>query len=310
MHELVDECQTEPIMMKKCQLIGEHLYVKQNFKLDISSVTKEDLLSIQILFLMGGGGKRLVHVTNDKISKHMIKINNKPLSKYTFDLWSSNGFNNFCMLIDDTYRAKSIKDYYGDGSRFGTNITYSVEYQKLGSGGGIKNAIENGAIKYSFINHFPDDQVVNYENFARDFARVFVAAIRAGYDAAIVCVPGKLYPYGEVIDKDGRVVDFVEKPFIQKDTNTGIFGISRKIFPMIEALEPRKEVKIERTVLKEVARSGKMFKVLLPTEYWIPVNDEPNLEKFMEIAEKSESSNFLSGLWEPQYSKTLRATYL
>lgn len=302
MHELVDECQTEPILMKKCQTIGEHLYVKPNLKLDISSVTKSDLRSIQISFLMGGGGTRLVHVTNDEISKHMININNKPLSKYTFDLWSSNGFNNFCMLVDNTYRAKSIKDYYGDGSRFGTTITYSVEHHKLGSGGGIKNAIENGTIENSVINHFPDDQVINYEHFARDFARVFVAAMRAGFDVVVVCVPGKLYPYGEILDIDGRVVDFVEKPFINKDTNTGIFGISQRIFPLIEALESRKEVKIERTVLKEVARSGKMFKVLLPTEYWIPVNDEPNLKKFMEIAKKSESDNYLSGLWQPQYS--------
>ncbi|MCJ7633312.1 sugar phosphate nucleotidyltransferase [Candidatus Bathyarchaeota archaeon] len=296
MHELVDEDQTEPILKKKYKIIGEHLYIKPNSKLDTSSVTKSDLRNIQISFLMGGGGTRLVHVTKDEISKHMININNKPLSKHTFDLWSSNGFNKFCMLIDNTHRAKSIKDYYGDGSRFSTSIAYSVEYQKLGSGGGIKNAIENGAIEDSFVNHFPDDQVVNYEHFPRDFARVFVAAMRAGYDVVVVCVPGKLYPYGEVLDIDGRVVDFVEKPFVKKDTNTGIFGISRRVFPLIEALESGKEVKIERTVLKKVARSGKMFKVLMPTEYWIPVNDEPNLKKFIEISEKTEADKPLGAL--------------
>jgi hypothetical protein len=41
-------------------------------------------------------------------------------------------------------------------------------------------------------------------------------------------------------------------------------------------------VKIERTALVQLAREGKMLKVLLPTEMWIPVNDEPNLEKLRE----------------------------
>jgi NDP-sugar pyrophosphorylase family protein len=137
------------------------------------------------------------------------------------------------------------------------------------------------------VNHFPDDLVVNYDHFARDFTRVFLAATKAGYDVVVVCVPGKLYPYGEVIDVDGEVVDFVEKPFINKDSNTGVFGVSRRTFPLIRTLDSRKEVKIERTVFKKVAQTGRMFKVLLPTEYWIPVNDEPNLRKFMEIAKKS-----------------------
>ncbi len=112
---------------------------------------------------------------------------------------------------------------------------------------------------------------------------MFLAAVRAGYQCIILCVPGKLYPYGVVVDKDGKVADFVEKPFIENDTNTGIFGMSEDTFHLIKQLEPDKSLKIERTVLKQIAQSGKMFKVLLPTEYWIPVNDEMNLNKLIEI---------------------------
>ena len=57
------------------------------------------------------------------------------------------------------------------------------------------------------------DQIQQYfskKGFAVDVAKVFIAAMRAGYHCVIVCVPGKLYPYGVVEDVDGKDVDFIE----------------------------------------------------------------------------------------------------
>jgi len=283
MHELVDEDNTEPQLKETCIQVGEHLYVKRGSEIDVATIDDSEKENLQIVFSMGGSGTRLKHITEDKYSKHLIEVGGKPLSRHVVDLWLSNGFNNLCVLIDDTHRGKSVTDYYKDGKKFGARIKYSVEHMKLASGGAMKLAIENGAITKSFINHYPDDIIVNYPNFADDLAKIFIAALRAGYQCVVVCVPGKMYPYGVVEDIDGRVVDFVEKPFITKDSNTGIFGIGKDAFPLLAKLEPNKEIKLERTVLKELASSGKMFKVLLPTEYWIPVNDEPNLNKLVEV---------------------------
>lgn len=281
MHELLDEGNTEKDM-KSYTKVGAHLYVKT--KLDMSMTKDKDVKGLQVVFLMGGGGTRLRHVTNDKYSKHMIEVAGKPISMHTIEQWTKAGFKELCFLIDDTHRGKSIRDYYKDGKSLGANVKYSAEHGKLGSGGALKLAIENGTITKDFINHFPDDQIIGYDNFAMDFAKVFVAAVKAGYQAVILCVPGKLYPYGEVIDKNGKVTDFIEKPFIWKDTNTGIFGIARQAFGAIKTLPGDQEVKIERTVFKQLAQAGKVFKVLLPSEYWIPVNDEPDLKKFIEVA--------------------------
>jgi NDP-sugar pyrophosphorylase family protein len=280
MHELLDDGGTES-GLKKYKHVGKHLYVKSD-GLDLDSVTEKEIKDVQVVFLMGGGGMRLRHVTNDKYSKHMIQIDGKPMSRYMFDLWQKAGFKNFCFLVDDTHRGETIQNYYRSGSDFGVNNKYSVEHGKLGSGGALKLAIEKGVITNSFVNHFPDDQIINYDDFPLDFTRVFIAAMKKGYQAVVVCVPGKLYRYGEVVDKDGEVVDFIEKPFIVKDTNTGIFGISSSAFPMLKGL-PNGEVKVERTVLKQLAQNKKMFKVLMPSEYWIPVNDETNLKKLHEM---------------------------
>jgi len=286
MHEMVHEGNTEQMLAESCVKVGEHLYVKPGSEIVVAPIGDKEKEYLQIVFSMGGIGTRLRHITEDKYSKHLIQVNSKPISKHVFDLWSNNGFRNFCFLIDNTHRGKSITDYYKGGEHLSAAIKYSTEHIKLSSGGAIRQAIETDAITKSFINHYPDDLIVNYPNFADDFAKIFISAMRAGYHCVIICVPGKLYPYGVIEDEAGKAADFVEKPFITKDTNTGIFGMSEKAFALIKQLEPNKEIKIERTVLKQIAQSGKMLKVLLPTEYWIPVNDILNLNKFAEIVKR------------------------
>jgi mannose-1-phosphate guanylyltransferase/phosphomannomutase len=283
MHELVDESETEAQLAATCAKVGEHLYMRPGVKLDVQPIGAADKEKLQIVFSMGGSGTRLRHITNDDYSKHLIDVGGKPISRHVIDLWLAAGFGQLCLLIDDTHRGTSVAEYYKDGSQLGAHIRYSVEHGKLGSGGAVKFAIDNGVITGSFINHYPDDVIINYPNFAEDFAAVVLAAFKAGYHCVALCVPGKNYPYGIVEDKDGKVVDFLEKPFVAKDTNTAIYGISEDVFPLFKRLEPGKEVKLERGVLQRLAKEGKILKVLLPTEMWIPVNDDPNLTKLMEV---------------------------
>jgi len=288
MHEMVNEVDTEEYLKQTCTQVGEHLYVKSGVGKNLEpyipdKLSDDEKRSLQIVFSMGGSGTRVRHITEDKYSKHLIEVRGKPISAYVVDLWVLSGFRDLCILVDDTHRGKSVTDYYKDGEKIGAEIKYSIEHMKLASGGAIRLAIENRVMTKPFVNHYPDDIIINYPNFAEDFVKVFMAAMKAGYQCVVLCVPGKFYPYGVVIDDGNNVVDFVEKPFIEKDTNTGVFALSEDAFPLLRSLEPNKEIKIERTVLKKIAESGKMFKVILPTEYWIPVNDEPNLNKFVEI---------------------------
>jgi len=284
MHELIDENETETQLAATCTKVGNHLYMRPGVSLDVQPAEDADKRMLRVVFSMGGEGARLRHVTKDEYSKHMIEVAGKPVSRHVLDLWRAAGFDDMCMLIDNTHRGQSIEDYYKDGSALGVRIRYSVEHDKLGSGGAMKFAIDGGVITKSFISHYPDDVILDYPEFAGDFAAVVMAAFKAGYLCVILCVPGKNYPYGVVEDKDGKVVGFAEKPFIPMDTSTAIFGMSEDAFGMIRAIEAGKEIKIERGVLDRLARDGKMLKVLLPTEMWIPVNDEPNLEKFAEVA--------------------------
>ncbi len=280
-HELLRDLSNEEEMGAKCTQVGEHLFVKPGQGLKIED-HRDEAMKLRIVFAMGGSGSRLTHVTRDSYSKHMIPVNWQPLSKYTFDAWRGAGFKNFCFLIDNTHRGNSISEYYGDGSNFGTKNLYSAEPKKLGSGGAIKLALQNKAIDGNFLWHQPDDMIVRYKNFPLDFANVFLSAISQGFKIAILCTPGTLYPYGEVIDENGKVKDFIEKPFISKDSSVGIWGLAADAFGEFADIDVNGEVRIESTIFKKLAKSGEMCKVLMPNDYWIPVNDDPNLKKFEE----------------------------
>ncbi|MFH1105708.1 MAG: sugar phosphate nucleotidyltransferase [Candidatus Aenigmatarchaeota archaeon] len=286
MHELLNVNSTERDMERKYTKAGEHLYMKPGQALKVSNLDRSSAANTQVTFLMGGAGSRLIHVTRDTYSKHMIPVNWQPLSKYTLDLWKNRGFSKFAFLTDNSHRGKSIMEYYGDGKKLGVEIKYSVEAKKMGSGGAFKFAIQNKTIKDSFLYNHPDDMIVHYPNFPEDFLKVFQAAMREGYKILVLCVSGSLYPYGEVVDKDGKVVEYAEKPFIEKDSDTGIWGISKSVFDEILAVKDE-EFSIEKTIFKTVAKEGKMCKVIIPPEYWIPVNDDNSLKKFEDTIKSS-----------------------
>lgn len=291
MHEMLEEENTEKILRQTHIQVGAHMYMKPEMAAKIKDFMQDELTpqereSIRVVFSMGGSGTRVRHITEDKYSKHLIIVRDKPISRYVVDEWAREGFTQTAMLVDDTHRGKSITDYYKKGEELGIDINYSIEHTKLGSGGATRLAIQNKVIDRSFINHYPDDVIVNYPEFPSDFAKVFFAAMKAGFQCIILCVPGKLYPYGVVQDDGEKVVDFMEKPFIEMDTNTGLYAISEKVFPAILKLEENKEIKIERSVFVDIAHAGKMLKVMLPTEYWIPVNDENNLKKLSEVLDR------------------------
>lgn len=285
-HEMFDLAEpTEVALQKECARVGQHLYVRSHTGLNLGQVDSEALQDFPVVFAMGGDGSRLLHVTGGKSSKHLIEVRGKRLCQHAFDMWRTQGVSNFCMMIDDSPGGREIRQFFGDGELSGTKIEYFIEHSKLGAGGALKEAILAGLVDRSCILHYPDDQVVGYADFPSDFARAAISAMRAGYQVVVLCIPGTLYPWGEIPDECGEVVDFVEKPFINKDSYTGVCAVHQSAFDLIKALDAGQPVKLERTVFKELAKRGKMFKVLMPTEYWFPVNDAPGLQRFEQIAQ-------------------------
>ena len=94
-------------------------------------------MGIQVVILAGGLATRLGELTKMR-PKSMVEICNKPFLAHQLELLRANGIIDIVLCIG--HLGIQIMDTFGDGSKFGMHIRYSVENKPLGTAGAIKNA--------------------------------------------------------------------------------------------------------------------------------------------------------------------------
>lgn len=77
----------------------------------------------QAVILAGGRGTRLLPLT-DCQPKPMIAFHGKPFLEYLVEMLAAQGFERVLMLLG--YLPDAIRDYFGDGTRWGVRISYSI----------------------------------------------------------------------------------------------------------------------------------------------------------------------------------------
>ena len=91
----------------------------------------------QAVIFAGGRGTRLRPIT-DRVPKPMIPFYGKPFLEYLIELLRQQGFQRIILLLG--YLPDAIRDYFGDGSKWGVEIGYSVSPEADDTGRRIKLA--------------------------------------------------------------------------------------------------------------------------------------------------------------------------
>lgn len=91
------------------------------------------------MILAAGLGTRLRPLTY-KVPKPLVPLNDHRLIDYPLNYLSKNGIAQ--VMINLHHLGKQIKEYVGDGKKYGLRVFYSEEPEILGTGGGIKKAAE------------------------------------------------------------------------------------------------------------------------------------------------------------------------
>lgn len=154
--------------------------------------------------LAGGFGTRLKPLT-DTIPKPMIPINNKPLLQLQLELFKHYGIDN--ILISLHHLPDKIKDFFGDGEKFGINLVYSIEDQPLGTAGSLTNIPE--FFSETFI-------VMNGDNLTNINLKDLVDFHKTNNAFATIALHSreKSKPSSSFIlmDDNNRILEFVERP--------------------------------------------------------------------------------------------------
>jgi MurNAc alpha-1-phosphate uridylyltransferase len=147
-----------------------------------------------VMIMAAGRGERMRPLT-DTTPKPLLRVHGQPLIERHVERLVQAGLER--MVINLAWQGGQIRDYLGDGARYGAAITYSEETpHALDAGGGIFRALPH-------LSPGPF-AVVNGDSYT-DFP-FETLAIDAEYDAHLVLVPNPSYLRGDFGLKNGKAL--------------------------------------------------------------------------------------------------------
>lgn len=204
----------------------------------------------KIAFILAGGkGTRLRPITNE-IPKPMVPLHDKPILQHALDLFKKYGITDIVMSIG--YKGEKIKEYFGNGSRFGVNIIYLEETEPLGTAGPLNIARQHLADTFVMCNA---DELKNVD---LNEMYLFHKENSALATIALTTVPDPSQ-YGVAKLTGSRILEFIEKP--EPGTtpsnliNAGLYILEPAVLDII----PKGASSIEREVFPKIAADGKLF---------------------------------------------------
>ena len=164
---------------------------------------------MQIVILAGGLATRLGPLT-ENTPKSMLLLDGKPFLEHQIELLRQRGITEIVLCVG--HLADKIKDYFGDGSRFGISIKYSVERDRLlGTGGALKMA--EPLLDEEFLLMYGDSYLLlDYKRIMADFQRSDKPGMMVAYknmdryDTSNVALDGNLI---KIYDKKQRTPEMV-----------------------------------------------------------------------------------------------------
>lgn len=194
------------------------------------------------VILHGGHGTRLRPLTHTG-PKQLLPIANKPMSQYALEEMRDAGVKEIAIIIGDVYPEK-VKEFYGDGSKFGVKLQYIHQDKPKG----ISHAIR---LTKEFVGNDKFLVVLGDNIFAKslsDYARKFSSS---NSDAMILlCKVDDPSRFGIAeINGSGKITKIVEKPKEPKSDLAviGVYFLTPKIFDVIDTLKPSWRGELEIT---------------------------------------------------------------
>lgn len=163
---------------------------------------------MKAIILAAGEGTRLRPLTLN-CPKPMLPIGDKPLLEHTINWLKRYGFAQIAINLH--HRPETITGYFGDGRRWGMEITYSYEENLLGTAGAVRKLQgffdETFPVVYGdVLTDLPLDALLHFHQ-SRKPGNPY------GYmTMALYHVPNPTEVGLVGLDEGGRVISFKEKP--------------------------------------------------------------------------------------------------
>ncbi len=221
------------------------------------------------MLLAAGEGARLQPITATR-PKHLIKIAGKPILEHCLNGLKSNGVTE--AVIVTHYMGNAIRNYFGDGSKFGFKLEYIEQKALLGTGNAASLAEQ--FVKGSFLLVYGDLL------FSGEAVKGVLDTYREDKPAATMAVVpvDKPESYGVVeLDKKRVVTRIMEKPKRGKApsnlANAGLYVFDESIFDELRGIKrsPRGEWELTDALTRMAADGRKVLAAEIPKSDWFDI---------------------------------------
>lgn len=189
-------------------------------------------MKLKAIILSAGEGSRMRPLTLTK-PKTMLPVAGKPIIQYNIESLRDNGITDILLIV--RYKEEIVRNYFGDGSDFGVNISYKTQKDFLGTA----NAISYG-------EDFIDDSIIVLNGdiiLGDEIIHEIIKKYNYLSPDTLMLLTEVEDPsaFGVVEIENGNIKNIVEKPKREEApsnlVNAGIYIFNKDIFDKIRETE-------------------------------------------------------------------------
>ena len=214
---------------------------------------------VEAVVLVGGKGTRLRPLTLSA-PKPMLPTAGVPFLAHLLSRIRAAGVRR--AVLGTSYLAETFSEHFGDGAALGLDLSYVVEDEPLGTGGGIRNVAKHLSSEHVLVFNGDvlggTDLRAVVDTHRRTEADVTLHLVRVPDPRAYGCVPTAA---------DGRVLEFLEKTEAPPtdQINAGCYVFRRSV---IDSIPEGRPVSVERDTFPELLDTGSRLSGHVDDAYW------------------------------------------
>ena len=189
-------------------------------------------MKLKAIILSAGEGSRMRPLTLTK-PKTMLPVAGKPIIQYNIESLRDNGITDILLIV--RYKEEIVRNYFGDGSDFGVNISYKTQKDFLGTANAIsygEDFIDDSIIVLNGDIILDDEiihEIIKKYNYLSPDTLMLLTEVE---DPSA---------FGVVEIENGNIKNIVEKPKREEApsnlVNAGIYIFNKDIFDKIRETE-------------------------------------------------------------------------
>ena len=226
------------------------------------------------IILHGGSGTRLRPFTYTDV-KQLLPVAGKPISEYALENLLEVGVNDVNIVIGSV-GGNEVKNYYGNGEKWGVNITYTYQEKPLGIAHAIgltKDFVGNDNFIVFLGDNYLNDGISSlYDAYNSDEMDGMLALAKVNNPSQ----------FGIAEVREGKIVKLTEKPKEPKSdlAIAGVYFLKSEVFDVISRLQPSKRGEYEITeAYQDMINNGKRIGYSIVTGWF---KDTGTVDDFLE----------------------------